>query len=517
MNKAAPRPWTLRRRLGQSFLVLAALLALLGAVVVISTVKFAIAGNQVIYKWQPTASASQRMLADLVNQETGVRGYLLTRQPASLQPYTDYVAMQAKDTARAKRLAGSDHTIAARLRDFDEVAGRWQRNVALPIIGQVEQGLHPDARALDAGRSRFDEIRASAAALNASIAVRVTQARTARTLDGVVVSISLGLGLLLVAAAGVGLWRGLHRGVLGPVDRLGAQTRMIASGDLQREIVPDGPVELTDLGSDVEGMRAQIVAQLARVEDSKEELRLQGEELARSNGDLQQFAYVASHDLSEPLRKVANFCQLLERQYAPQLDDRARQYIYFAVDGAKRMQYLINDLLALSRVGRSTEEFVPVDIDAALDQALSTLSERIAGARATVERPGPLPTVPGDRTLLTSLLENLVGNAVKNHRDDAPPVVTVSAERDPEQAGWTFTVSDNGIGIDPQYAERIFAVFQRLHVRDQFGGTGIGLALCRKIVEFHGGQIWLDHVQSRQGATFRFTLPEGGTGAQPPH
>jgi light-regulated signal transduction histidine kinase (bacteriophytochrome) len=128
-----------------------------------------------------------------------------------------------------------------------------------------------------------------------------------------------------------------------------------------------------------------------------------------------------------------------------------------------------------------------------------------------------LPTVLGDRTLLTSLLENLVGNAVKYHRDDVAPVVEISAEHDPAGELWRFTVSDNGIGIDPQYAERIFAVFQRLHLRDQYGGTGIGLALARKIVEFHGGEIWLDTVQSPPGATLRFTLPEGGPSVRPSH
>jgi light-regulated signal transduction histidine kinase (bacteriophytochrome) len=236
---------------------------------------------------------------------------------------------------------------------------------------------------------------------------------------------------------------------------------------------------------------------------------VRSEELARSNDDLQQFAYVASHDLSEPLRKVANFCQLLERQYGPQLDDKARQYIDFAVDGAKRMQVLITDLLALSRVGRTTEEFESVDLERALAAALATLSDRIDDAGARIERVTPLPTIAGDQSLLTSLFENLVGNAVKYRREDVPPVVRIAAEHDAENSVWTFTVSDNGIGIDPQYAERIFAVFQRLHLRDRYGGTGIGLALCRKIVEFHGGRIWLDPVESLTGANFTFTLPEG--------
>ena len=238
-------------------------------------------------------------------------------------------------------------------------------------------------------------------------------------------------------------------------------------------------------------------------------------ELTRSNEDLQQFAYVASHDLSEPLRKVANFCQLIERQYADQLDDRGRQYIDFAVDGAKRMQVLIADLLALSRVGRTTERFEQIDLDRKLDQALAALSVAIAETGTRIERPTRLPVVDGDRSLLISLLQNLIGNAIKYRRPDVAPVIQVLAERDDETRMWTIAIKDNGIGIDPQYAERIFVVFQRLHLRDEYGGTGIGLALCRKIVEFHGGQIWLDTVESPPGATFRFTIPESETRAEP--
>ncbi|MCW2597631.1 MAG: putative two-component sensor protein [Jatrophihabitans sp.] len=511
------RPWTLRRRLGRSFVALAVLLAILGTVVVGSTVKFALAGNDVIYRWQPAAAASQRLLADLVNQETGVRGYLLTRQPTSLQPYVSYKAAQATHMAQVKGVTAGDSTILAKVQAFATAALTWQHDIAEPAIALVEEGKHPDIAVIDAGSREFGQVRTAAADLTASLVARATASRRARTLDGVVAAISLGLAIVLIATAGIALWRGLHRWVLGPVERLGTQTRDVASGDLTREIVPDGPLELTALGADVEGMRARIVAQLAQVEEAKEEFRLLGEELERSNADLQQFAYVASHDLSEPLRKVTNFCQLLERQYGPQLDNRAREYIDFAVDGAKRMQNLINDLLELSRVGRTTDEFAPVDTGAALDQALSTLSDRIADSGATVDRLSELPTVLGDRTLLTSLLENLVGNAVKYHRDDVAPVVEISAEHDPARELWRFTVSDNGIGIDPQYAERIFAVFQRLHLRDQYGGTGIGLALARKIVEFHGGEIWLDTVQSPPGATLRFTLPEGGPSVRPSH
>jgi signal transduction histidine kinase len=372
----------------------------------------------------------------------------------------------------------------------------------------VRAGGSPDVARVDAGKGVFDEIRIRAAALDRTLDARVAAERHDRVVDGALAGTFMGLALLVIAGAGFALWRGLYRWVLGPMDRLGGQTRAVNGGERDRAIEPDGPSELISLGTDVESMRAEIVMQLAAAERSAAELLRQGRELERSNADLQQFAYVASHDLSEPLRKVANFCQLLERQYAAQLDDRAREYIGFAVDGAKRMQTLIGDLLALSRVGRSTAGFVPVDLDVALDRALGTLADRIAEAGATVRRESALPTVPGDPALLTSLLENLVGNAVKYRRSDVRAEVLVSADADGEF--WTVSVRDNGIGVYPQYAERIFAVFQRLHLRDQYGGTGIGLALCRKIVDFHGGRIWLDELQSGPGATFRFTLPQAG-------
>jgi len=227
-------------------------------------------------------------------------------------------------------------------------------------------------------------------------------------------------------------------------------------------------------------------------------------EVERSNEELQHFAYVASHDLQEPLRKVTSFCQMIERRYSGQLDERGEQYIAFAVDGAKRMQALINDLLAFSRVGRIERPRELVDLDDLVAHATSVLSLAIEETGATVEVRGDLPEVYGERSLLGLVLQNLISNAIKFHGDE-PPVVHVSARRDGGR--WELSVADNGIGIDAEYADRIFVIFQRLHAREVYAGTGIGLTMCRKVIEYHGGQIWLDLSQNGAGSTFRFTLP----------
>ena len=257
-------------------------------------------------------------------------------------------------------------------------------------------------------------------------------------------------------------------------------------------------------------MRQLLVSQLDEAQDARAEveqpralLQAQAEDLRRSNRDLEQFAYVASHDLEEPLRKVASFCQMLERRYKGQLDDRADQYIAFAVDGAKRMQLLINDLLAFSRVGRLGSGFTDVPLDDALADALRNLATAVEESSATVTA-DPLPVVRGERGLLVQLLQNVVGNAV-NFRGDSPPEVSIAVRRVGDR--WEFACRDNGIGVEPQYAERIFVIFQRLHPKTDYEGTGIGLALCKKIVEHHSGDIWLDADDDGYGTTVRWTLP----------
>ncbi|MEG4576284.1 ATP-binding protein [Microcoleus sp. N3A4] len=225
------------------------------------------------------------------------------------------------------------------------------------------------------------------------------------------------------------------------------------------------------------------------------------QELARSNAELEQFAYVASHDLQAPLATIASYAQLLEKRYKDQLDSQANKFIGNIVHGCTRMQNLIDDLLEYSRVGRSQKPFQMTDCNYAVEQAIANLQGAIRDTQAVVTY-SKLPAVMGDISQLVQLFQNLVGNAIK-YRHDAPPVVHITACK--QEKDWLFSVSDNGIGIATQHQERIFQIFQRLHTQKEYSGTGIGLAICQKIVERHGGSIWVES-KPGQGSTFYFTL-----------
>lgn len=238
---------------------------------------------------------------------------------------------------------------------------------------------------------------------------------------------------------------------------------------------------------------------------AEDELRKTVDELARSNAELERFAYVASHDLQEPLRAVTGCMQLLQKTQGGKLGSGADELIRHAVEGAARMRTLIGDLLAFSRVGTGGKPFEATDCDDALDLAIANLDVTLTENHAIVTR-DPLPTITADPTQLPQLFQNLIGNAVKFH-SDRQPQIHIGAEW--QDGIWLFSVEDNGIGIEPQYRERIFVIFQRLHTRAEYSGTGVGLAICRRIVERHGGKIWVES-QPGQGTTFYFTLPEKG-------
>ena len=227
------------------------------------------------------------------------------------------------------------------------------------------------------------------------------------------------------------------------------------------------------------------------------------QELERSNADLEQFAYVASHDLMEPLRTVRSFCDLLQQRYGDQLGGEAEEFMTFIVDGAERMQGLVSDLLSYSRVGTKGRDFEPIDSDDVLDQALKNLTAALDQEDISIER-GELPRICADEIQILQVLQNLIGNAVKFRRE-APLTIRISAEDLGNE--WRFAVADNGMGIDRKFADRIFQVFQRLHSRDAVEGSGIGLSICKRVVERHGGRIWVRSAKG-EGSTFYFTLPK---------
>ncbi|MGA7218327.1 MAG: ATP-binding protein [Candidatus Sulfotelmatobacter sp.] len=235
---------------------------------------------------------------------------------------------------------------------------------------------------------------------------------------------------------------------------------------------------------------------------AEQKLARKVEELARSNAALEQFAYVASHDLQEPLRMVAAYTQLLSERYHGRLDEDADKFIGYASEGAQRMQVLIQDLLAFSRVGRSGTAKTKIDCNLVLKEVLQTLESTIQESGAVVAVT-ELPLVSGDRTQMAQVFQNLIGNAIK-FRGQVPPAIRVWAEKAGDE--WLFSVSDNGIGIAPEHAKNIFVVFQRLHSRSEYPGSGIGLAICKKIIEYNGGKIWVES-QTGSGSSFKFTLP----------
>ncbi|HWH09578.1 MAG TPA: ATP-binding protein [Solirubrobacteraceae bacterium] len=451
----------------------------------------------------PAQLADLSLQHSLVDEETGIRGYLLTGEADFLALYRSGVAGESSAYAQLTKL---DHGGA---KDFAPLVSAVASSAATWRAAFVDPALATHGRTAvllatsPPGRARFAVVTVALGRLRSTLSAALETERgglfaTARVLK---VTLFVAGGLVLLGVLGAGIV--LRRTVITPLERLGLEARRVAGGEFDTPLATGGGArEIVDVGGDVDAMRERIVRELALVEAGRARLDEQALELRRSNAELEQFAYVASHDLQEPLRKIASFCQALERRYRGQLDDRADQYIDFAVDGAKRMQILINDLLSFSRVGRTGRRDEVLDANELVARAESSLANALDEAGASVVV-GDLPSVRGDRALLESVFQNLIANAVKFRGDEAP-VVHVDAVR--AESDWEFSCADNGIGIDPEYAERIFVIFQRLHAKETYPGTGIGLAMCRKIVEYHGGRIWLDGDRP-VGACFRFTLP----------
>lgn len=493
-------------------------LSVIGMVVLIGAVAATIlvsrtddVSSELLEKVQPARIAAYQIQAALRDQETAVRGYAITAEPQFLDPYNDGRSVEAAGAQEVREyIAGRDELLAD-LDAIERAAARWRTEYADPLIVGITEGEPAvlDPAETDRGNAMFDQLRTLFEVQNEHLA----EARTAgleqldriRTWrDGVLLGMILAFFTMAVLLAVV-----IRSAVNRPLEALAASCRRITEGNFGERIIPRGPRDIRAIATDVEDMRQRIVDELDNSRAAHEALGEQADELRRSNAELEQFAYVASHDLQEPLRKVASFCQLLEKRYGDQLDERGAEYIGFAVDGAKRMQVLINDLLTFSRVGRLNSTTAEIDLNEALAAAMNNLTTAIDESGAQIILPAePLPTIDGDPTLLVMIWQNLIGNAVKFRRAGVAPRITVQCRAGAGEHAdmWVFTVTDNGIGIGAEFADKVFVIFQRLHGRDTYGGTGIGLALCKKIVEFHGGTIWIDNTYT-DGTRFVFTLP----------
>ena len=495
------RGWTLARRLRTAVGAIALLFAIAVAAIVIALRQADHALSDQTQRILLARIAAKELLTSLVDQETGLRGYAITRQSRYLEPYRQGLANEVGVRARLEKFIGPQDHARLSLLTVDAAVTAWRDEYASLRLQDVLNGSAMTT--IDFGRQLFERVRLTNASLDAALAGEASAAQTHANAERRLVGAALAALTVVITVALLGLQWALRTMVLRPMQGLAQQVAVISQGAHDYAIEASGPPDIREMGRGVELMRLELVRTLAAVEEQQRDLARRATELARSNADLEQFAYVASHDLQEPLRKVASFCQLIEQRYGGQLDERGEQYIQFAVDGAKRMQQLITDLLTFSRVGRSSEGFEALHLEDTITAAWAGLESRTHGTGAQLEVAIDGRAV-GDASLLRILFDNLLGNAVKYRRQDVPVHIRISGS--PEEGLLRVDVCDNGIGIPAKFASKVFVIFQRLHGREEYEGTGIGLALCKKVVEFHGGTIELRE-SPLGGACVSFTLP----------
>jgi signal transduction histidine kinase len=508
-----PANWSLWRRIAA---LCAVAVGLLGAIAIAATATAATNRadtNRVMDEITPALANTERLYTQLLRQQSSARTFAVTGKESDLDNYRDAQVQERQTLASTERLVAGEPGLVAAVRDIAAATAAYRTEITEPLINRTRiEGVDPDnAAPTDRAREVYNVAAGRIAALSRQIGEHRDSVSGDVRWTGDLLILLLVFAAVVVVVAGAMLALLMRRLVMRPVTTLAAEVRRVAGGDYEYEIQSAGPPELAALAGDVDAMRRRINADLndvqeARrlVEEANRMLEQQAAELTRSNRDLEQFAYVASHDLQEPLRKVASFCQLLQRRYSGQLDERADQYIGFAVDGAQRMQRLINDLLAFSRIGRLTAGFTDVDLNkVVLDASAQFDAQREATATEIIF--ADLPVVRGEEPLLGALFSNLIGNAIKFRRPDVPPRIVIDS-RPAGDGEYEISVQDNGIGIEPEFADKVFVIFQRLHAKETYPGTGIGLAIAKKIVEYHGGHIWIDH-EHHEGTLFRFTLP----------
>ncbi|MCP2263970.1 ATP-binding protein [Promicromonospora thailandica] len=513
---------SMRRRLARLLGAVAAMLVIALAVAVLALIQSRGLDARADGPYYRALVDGERAALALSDADASLRAYRATCDDAALEPWTRAVGSSGRITllsdVERRELAGDAEVILA----HEEAARRttaWFEQYAEPVLRAVQAApagqaacnaaLADTAPPAAQGEALYESARTAVVGYLAELGAQrdeivATRAVWENLLLGAVATL-----VLVVVLMGTMMWLALEGWVIRPLTELTAAVRVVSSGGIRREIRPAGTGEVALLAMHVETMRRDLVHQVEEIRLSHQEvenahtlLSEKTRELERSNRDLEQFAYVASHDLQEPLRKVASFTQLLQKRYGGALDSRADQYIEFAVDGAKRMQGLIQDLLSFSRVGRTGVAREDVDLEGVLTAALSELSDRITETGAEIEH-DPMPEVHGERALLQQLFVNLVGNSLKFRDPERPPVVRIEVRS--MRAHWEISVVDNGIGIDAQYAERVFVIFQRLHSREQYAGSGIGLSLVKRIVEYHKGRIWIEPAAGG-GTIVRFTL-----------
>ncbi|QKW26048.1 CHASE3 domain-containing protein [Streptomyces seoulensis] len=518
MNSKPPGPkglfsdWTTRHWLRAGVAATLVVLAVVGSLGGWAMWRTSQITTELVDRRSPALIDSIRLQESLVNQETGIRGYGLSGHADFLQPYAEGQADEKAALDRLRPLTRADARTSADLAEVERLIGVWHERIARPIAAApASQAARLSTERATEGKDTFDSLRKAMVRQQSHLESERTAAgrdlRRAQTLRNWMFAVIAAV-ILLVASL---VFEGLRRGITNPLTRLGSAARDVSEGRFGRNLPGTGPADLRRLASDVDSMRRRLLEELEFSEESRRLLDEQAADLKRSNAELEQFAYVASHDLQEPLRKVSSFTQLLQRRYGGQLDDRADQYIAFAVDGANRMQVLINDLLAFSRVGRVHNDHQRVALEEVFARSVDNLSVAIEESGAEITH-DPLPEVVGDTTQLSMLWQNLLSNAVKFRSPERPPRIRVSAVR--EGDNWRFAVADNGIGIAPEFQEKVFILFQRLHTKDAYPGTGIGLAMCKKVVEFHGGTIGIDPGHA-PGTRIVFTLPAADAPAAP--
>ncbi len=439
---------------------------------------------------------SQKIKENLFLMDNGIRTYVVSGRKSDLDTYREGERGFRDHLFELQRLVEDNPPQEDRLTQVIALTKTWQNTQLLPTAAArlpsdtLVQALVKSSRTTLAKRRGLDGIRAQLDGFDGVerglLATRISEQERSRSLAESTLWLGSGFSILLV---------------------------MFLSSTAVRAVNESRAayVHLRTANAELQNVRAGLEQEIEGRRAAQERLKRAVGDLKRSNAELEQFAYVASHDLQEPLRAIAGCVQVLKRRYEGKLDERADQFIGHAVEGAQRMQNLIQDLLAYSRVGTKGKPFAPVALESVVDNALRNLSVVVDESKAHIEREA-MPQLWGDAGQLESVFQNLLSNALK-FRGEQAPEVRVGCVPTPGangETGWTFSVSDQGPGIEAQYFERIFVMFQRLHTRTEYAGTGIGLAIVKKIIERHGGRIWVES-EVGQGTTFSFWLPE-----QPP-